>query len=154
MQKECFRCNIVKPITEFYRHSEMADGYLGKCKACTKADTRKRYSNNRIEIAAKARRRQRTKRARAKEADRQRRRRASEPEKYRAWRAVRYAVLAGKLKKTPCVFCGNPKVEGHHEDYTKPLCVVWVCFKCHNEKFHGKTCNINNKSDPLPGGLT
>lgn len=41
--KICFKCNRELPVTEFYKHSRMADGYLGKCKHCTRADTQKRY---------------------------------------------------------------------------------------------------------------
>lgn len=40
--KKCFKCSIEKPLTDFYKHNATADGYLGKCKECTKKDTKSR----------------------------------------------------------------------------------------------------------------
>ena len=44
------------------------------------------------------------------------------------------AVKRGTIIKLPCGICGNSKVEGHHEDYNKPLEVVWLCNKHHRER--------------------
>jgi len=44
--KTCFKCNVTKPYEEFYKHSGMGDGYLGKCKSCTKTDVKERTDIN------------------------------------------------------------------------------------------------------------
>lgn len=45
--KECFKCNKVKGLSEFYKHSEMKDGHVNKCKECNKLDVQRNYAQNR-----------------------------------------------------------------------------------------------------------
>ena len=58
------------------------------------------------------------------------------PEKRVAQRAVQWLVSSGKITKpTACPNChmDTPSnlMHGHHEDYSKPLDVIWMCHACH-----------------------
>jgi ribosomal protein S27AE len=46
---------------------------------------------------------------------------------------VHVYLKRGKINKTNCANCGDPNVEAHHEDYTKPLEIIWFCSNCHLE---------------------
>ena len=53
------------------------------------------------------------------------------PEKRKAHRQTYQAIKKGLISKSPCEVCGEAKVEAHHEDYTQPLKVRWLCRKHH-----------------------
>ena len=44
--KRCFRCQVVKPLSDFYAHAAMKDGHINKCAECTKADVRRHRDEN------------------------------------------------------------------------------------------------------------
>jgi hypothetical protein len=55
-------------------------------------------------------------------------------EKYAAHTAVANALKSGELSRSPCVICGDTKSEGHHEDYSLPLDVTWLCDTHHKAR--------------------
>lgn len=45
--------------------------------------------------------------------------------------AVHKAVRDGLIARKPCEVCGNKRVVAHHDDYTKPLELRWLCHSHH-----------------------
>lgn len=85
---------------------------------------RKRASNNRY-IAARS----------GERAARTAAWRTNHPEKWRAHQAVQTALRNGTLTKRPCEVCGSTvRIHGHHDDYSKPLEVIWLCHSHHMER--------------------
>lgn len=44
--------------------------------------------------------------------------------------ATRHKIVP-KAKDMTCVDCGSQAIDRHHEDYSKPLEVVFLCKRCH-----------------------
>ena len=43
MQKQCFKCLIIKPLSDFYKHPQMPDGTVNKCKECNKTENKSNW---------------------------------------------------------------------------------------------------------------
>lgn len=54
------------------------------------------------------------------------------PEKIMAHMMVKAAKMSGTLVRQPCETCGSTFVQAHHDDYSKPLEVRWLCSEHHN----------------------
>lgn len=61
---------------------------------------------------------------------------SANPEKHKAHLALTRAIRRGDLVRMPCEKCGALRVEGHHDDYSLPLVVRWLC-KSHHLDVHG-----------------
>ena len=132
MEKQCFRCHETKPLDEFYAHRLMADGHLNKCKSCTKNDVIANRAANIMHYRAYDVERNKTPKRLEKLRLNCRRFRQNNPRKYAAHTLLNNAIRAGKLNRKPCERCGAAKSHAHHEDYDKPLEVVWLCAPCHS----------------------
>jgi len=60
--------------------------------------------------------------------------REQNPEKYAAHIAVATALKGGTLSRMPCEACGAGDTHAHHDDYSKPLDVRWLCPPCHGKE--------------------
>jgi hypothetical protein len=52
-------------------------------------------------------------------------------DKDRARTLANHAQARGILVPKNCEDCGKPDTQKHHEDYSKPLDVTWLCTTCH-----------------------
>lgn len=144
--KTCFKCGIPQPLSCYYKHAMCRDGHLNKCKECTKQDAADRLAINKLNPVwvdaerERGRIKQRRRRAGIKAAPlrmattkKEAKLRTRDPLKKKAHVTYNYALRTGKLKRQPCAICGLQKTEGHHEDYSKPLEVIWLCKQHHTE---------------------
>jgi hypothetical protein len=139
--KECFKCKAVKPLFEFYKHEAMLDGHVNKCKECNKKDVHK----NRIDKIDYYREYDRN---RAKQPHRiklaleiNKQWRAEDKRRAQCHNAVARAIRKGELVPKNCERCESEKTIAHHEDYNKPLDVMWLCQPCHKQRHK----EINNE---------
>jgi len=100
--KQCTKCKKTKPLSDFYRASKSSKYYRSKCKKCQ------------IEYWD----------ARQKQ----------EPIKYSARRKLRTKVASGTIVKPEKCECCKKKglLHGHHDDYSAPFKVKWLCPSCHS----------------------
>lgn len=159
--KTCTECKLAKEDKEFYIDSR--SGRLRpKCKACYKKYRdnikeksslyfKERYQKNKDKILKQ------NKAYRAKNKDKINKQvseykktekgkqihrkslnkyKLNNPEKRKAHTAVSNAIARSKIvKPAKCSCCKqNKRLEAHHEDYDKPLDVIWLCKDCHTEK--------------------
>lgn len=146
--KVCSTCKIEKNLFDFYEHKAMKDGHLNKCKECVKSRVKSHRDVN-IDSIREYDRSRSTKphrvAARAAYAETEAGMAASKKarmnyiERNPMIRAchviVGNALRDGRLLKANCCSsCSSKnKLEGHHDDYTKPLDVRWLCVSCHKE---------------------
>jgi hypothetical protein len=142
--KACFKCGLIKPLSEFYTHPRMADGHLNKCKACTRRDTAERVERLSLTDIAWVERELERHRHKSRSYRDQGRAKtnpvaasrwdARNKHKKRAHSKVNAAIRSGALKRLPCEVCGAGNAQAHHDDYSKPLNVAWLCVKHHAER--------------------
>lgn len=58
------------------------------------------------------------------------------PEKVNAQQILSRQIKNGQIKRSPCQVCGKIKnIQGHHQDYSKPLEIIWLC-PIHHKEIH------------------
>ncbi len=136
--KVCFQCGGEKVLTDFYPAKGTKDGRNGKCKLCMNRDTRAYREANKERWVAFDKVRDKTEERLLAHKEYAVKTRENSPEKVSARTAVGNALRSGLLKRSPCEKCGVEKVEAHHDDYSKPLEVRWLCVSHHREWHKGQ----------------
>ncbi len=148
MEKSCFKCGERKPLEDFYKHPQMSDGRVNKCKECNKRDVREnrnlrheyyvlydrnRYTTPKRQALWRAQNEERKTNIEYKEVRKRKNKRYKDkyPEKTRARYLTGKAIHDGVLVRGNCEVCGNDKTQAHHDDYSKPLDVRWLCSEHH-----------------------
>lgn len=118
--RKCSKCEMVLPLESFGVDNGNTLGRKYKCRDCERAE----YQENREFILERRKKYYRNNGRKPHRPD---------PQKLKARTAIATAVNTGKLEKpSNCSSCGKGgRIEGHHDDYDKPLSVVWVCPSCH-----------------------
>lgn len=132
--KECFKCHTMKPLHDFYKHAQMGDGHLNKCKECAKSDAWHHRKQNIGTIRNYDKKRSKLQHRLLLNTNNTKKYREKFPERHKANSAVSNALRDGKLEKQPCFCCGyEDYVEAHHVDYDFHLNVIWLCSAHHRE---------------------
>lgn len=153
-KKKCFKCKKTMLLDRFYKHKKMKDGHLNKCIDCAKKDAGehrflnidkiREYDRNRPNHKERIKKNKlnayKYRSLNSKKEWRQRNK-----EKILANEKIGWAVSSGHIEKMPCLICGNKKSQGHHEDYSEPLEVIWLCSKHHAER-HRELNEIKRRS--------
>lgn len=141
MQKVCFKCGRTLDLSEFYKHPQMADGHLNKCKSCAQKDSMKNraqkieyyreYDKKRARMPQRIKAQKEYNKTEAgKKAiyNSVKNYRAKHPDRQKIYRDCEKTLVNPHI----CSQCGGTvMVEAHHDDYNKPFEVRWLCRICH-----------------------
>ena len=152
--KICLKCEVEKPLSEFYRYKKTSELTSNKCKTCTKADVKLNRKSKKEYYLEYDRNRPNKELRNQKNIERTKHKYSTDenykasiqetkknwaernPLKRKAQWAATNAVRDGKLeRKHFCEHCGTSekKLQKHHWSYLEEnwLDVIWLCTKCH-----------------------
>lgn len=124
-KKICSSCSLEKELTYFH-FDNFHKRYIAKCKPCLN-EYQKQWIVN---YSKTAKGKEALRRATAKSLEKF-------PEKWKARRILKEEIRLGNIIKPKyCQGCliENTRIEGHHENYSKPVDVEWLCTRCHATK--------------------
>lgn len=110
--KKCSKCKETKKKNYFGINSKSKDGLKHWCKDCWNSYNREYKKRTNKDLLT---------------------RRRLKTYKDKASHILRYQISKGKIKRpSNCSKCNKECFpHGHHDDYDKPLDVIWLCQSCH-----------------------
>lgn len=154
--KKCTRCGEEKGFSCFQVRGASKDGFTASCKDClskydkSRANDPKRVKA-RLEYQKTEAYKESARKSAAKYSKNNKEKRKLSTKLYRSKNKIKcqchgivaYAIKSGSIKRHDCEVCGDKKSHAHHDDYSKPLDVRWLCSKHHNEwhKENGEGAN-------------
>ena len=134
--KKCSKCGLELPLSEFNKNKNAKDGLQDVCRKCFSEYNKRRYSSDpeRFKANVKAYRKanpEKVLETRLKTCQKR-------PNMKNAHKAVDAALKCGALVRPDhCQGCGcssdDRRIEAHHNNYSIPLDVIWLCPPCHKQ---------------------
>ena len=134
----CTKCNTVKPLDLFSPNAGGRLGRVSQCKECRRRYADSYYRKNKDKVLEWGRLYKQTPKGKAVAIKTAHNQMAKFPEKWSARTTLKNEVASGRIKRLPCEVCGETKTEGHHDDYSKPLEVRWLCTYHHKQHHYGQ----------------
>lgn len=130
--KMCSCCGLEKLARDYQKRAASRDGLTASCKACLSSRDKARESPERASARRAYQMSEAGKIAHARAIKKYNER---YPMRRYSRVIVGNALQNGSLVKPEiCETCSSSrKIEAHHDDYTKPLNVRWLCEDCHKE---------------------
>jgi hypothetical protein len=134
--QKCILCGVEKDLSHFYKHPQMANGHLGRCKDCHRSEIKRNRDENIDRVRAYDRERSKTLNRKLLNVEKNRIKRKNEEGMQMAHNLVSRAIKNGKLiRPDHCSSCLiNCSPQAHHDDYSKPLEIIWLCPICHADR--------------------
>lgn len=142
--KKCSTCKKEKPVSDFYKCKRSRDGLKCQCKKCHNITTviSRDIDKHRDYSKQWHRKSKYWTREEVRERDLKRSRVKNKSWEAKARSLANRAVDLGFLSRPDyCSECGGKGwgIHAHHEDYNKPLEVIWLCTDCHGKKHRKST---------------
>lgn len=143
--KECYDCGQIKRTEKFYkgrswcvecRNKAKREDRMRNIEYYREYDRKRNVGKRKINGLARLRNWQKNNPEKIKETTYKYRR--ENPVQYKAHYTISNYLCSGRLQKEPCVICGDENSVAHHEDYEKPLEIIWMCQKCHRFYHFGR----------------